>query len=154
MANNLMRFDPIRDLSRFDPFDPFSSFSFDEFLSNFNMPPILRNVDAGSLIKLDVSETDDVYYVEAEIPGVRREDIQVEINGNQVSITAEAKREKDFENTSTVRCERFYGQQYRNFSLDQDVDDSASDARYENGVLMLSLPKKRIETLHKKITVN
>ena len=81
--------------------------------------------------------------VHAEIPGVKKEDIQISIDGNQVSISAEVKREKEEkQGEKLLRVERYYGKVYRAFSLAQDVDQENAKAKYENGVLELTLPKK------------
>ena len=94
-------------------------------------------------IRLDVEENDKGYTVKAEIPGVKKEDIHVRIDGNTVTISAEAKQEKDTkENGRVIRSERYYGTMQRVFSLASDVDDARAEARYDNGILNLSLPKK------------
>ncbi len=94
-------------------------------------------------IKMDVSEDDRAYTVHAEIPGVTKEDIHVTIEGNQVSISTEVKKEKDVkEGEKILRSERYYGSVARAFSLAQDVDEGAAQAKYTDGVLELKLPKK------------
>jgi HSP20 family protein len=91
--------------------------------------------------------------VHAEIPGVKKEDIQVSIDGNQVAISAEVKRQKeDKQGEKTLRTERYYGKVHRAFALSQDVDQEQSQARYENGVLELTLPKRATATV-RKLTV-
>ena len=93
--------------------------------------------------RIDVKEDDKNYMVHAEIPGVKKEDIQVSIDGNQVSISAEVKRQKeDRQGEKLLRSERYYGKVYRAFGLAQDVDQEKAQAKYENGVLELTLPKK------------
>jgi HSP20 family protein len=102
---------------------------------------------------MDVSEDDKVYRVKAEIPGVNKDDIKVSIDGNQVSITAEVQREKEEKRGETViRSERYYGTQYRSFTLQSDIDEGKADAKYENGVLELTLPKKEPATA-KRVTI-
>jgi HSP20 family protein len=94
-------------------------------------------------IRLDLSETDAAYAVKAEIPGVRKEDIDVRIDGNQVTISAEVKQHKeDKQDGRVLRSERRYGYASRSFSLAHDVDQAAADAKYANGLLELKLPKK------------
>jgi HSP20 family protein len=94
-------------------------------------------------IKLDVSETDANYVVKAEIPGVRKEDIDVRIEGNSVTLGAEIKKEKEEKKDGRVlRSERHYGFASRTFSLAFDIDEAKSIAKYENGILELTLPKK------------
>ena len=138
MANNLMRMDPFRDISRFDPFR-----DIDELFRDLS-PSVWRNADHAPRMRMDVSETEKEYFVKAEIPGVQKDDIKVAINGNQVSLSAEIKDEKDAAggNTGSLRTERYYGQLHRSFTLPQEVDDDQAQARYENGVLHLTLPKK------------
>src|SRR5690349_10060523 len=115
MANNLMHIDPFRDIARFDPFR-----DIDELFRDLN-PAVWRNVDQAPRMRMDVSETDKEYLVKAEIPGVQKDDIKVAINGNQVSLSAEIKDEKDAAggNTGALRNERYYGQLHRSFTLPQ-----------------------------------
>jgi HSP20 family protein len=92
---------------------------------------------------MDVSEDDGAYIVRAEIPGVKKDDINVTIDGNQVAITAEVKHVRDDkQGEKLLRSERFYGKVYRTLSLAQDVDEGAAQAKYNDGVLDLRLPKK------------
>ena len=140
MANSLMRLDPFRDIARFDPFR-----DMDELFRDFS-PSVWRQEQAPRM-RMDVTETDKEYTVKAEIPGVQKEDIKVAINGNQVSLTAEIKEEKSADGggaggSGALRSERYYGQLHRSFTLPQEVDDDQAGARYENGVLTLTLPKK------------
>ncbi|MGH8742662.1 MAG: Hsp20/alpha crystallin family protein, partial [Burkholderiales bacterium] len=94
-------------------------------------------------MKVDVAEDDKAYTVQAEVPGVKKEDINVSINGNQVSISAEVKKEHDVKNGEAVlRSERYYGKLSRSFTLADDVDEAAAQAKYTDGVLELKLPKK------------
>jgi HSP20 family protein len=96
-------------------------------------------------IKLDVSEDDKAYTVHAEIPGVKKEDIDVSIDGNQVAITAEVKSRKETkEGEKLIRSERYYGKVSRAFTLMQDVDEAVADAKYSDGVLTLYLPKQTV----------
>jgi HSP20 family protein len=136
-------------LTRFDPFaDPF------EDLVRRVFKPVRWETDTQPLqIKVDVEENDKAYTVKAEVPGVKKEDINVQIEGNQVSITAESKQEKDVkENGKVIRSERYYGSLYRSFSLGQDVDQGAASAKYADGILQLTLPKKA-SAATKKLTV-
>ena len=93
-------------------------------------------------IKLDVSETEANYTVKAEIPGVRKEDIDVHIEGSQVTIGAELKKEREEKKDGRVlRSERQFGWASRSFTLASAVDESKSNAKYQDGVLELTLPK-------------
>jgi HSP20 family protein len=104
--------------------------------------------------KLDVKEDDKAYTVHAEIPGVKKEDIHVSIEGNQVSISAETKMEKEEKKGEKVlRSERYVGKVARSFTLAHDVDESKSQAKYTDGVLELTLPKKLAVTA-KRLSIN
>ncbi|TAJ22185.1 MAG: Hsp20/alpha crystallin family protein [Rugosibacter sp.] len=145
---NITRFNPFNELARLDPFADVG-----DFFNGFTLRPVLRNFEIEPQIKLEVSEEDKVYRVKAEIPGVKKEDINVTVDGKQVSISAEVKKEKEEkEGEKVIRSERYYGKVSRSFSLDQAVDESATQAKYTDGVLEMTLPKKS-GTITKKITV-
>jgi HSP20 family protein len=92
---------------------------------------------------MDVVETDAAYVVKAEIPGVTKNDIQVSIEDDVVTIGAEVRREKETKDGERVlRTERYSGSVYRAFTLPVEIDEAASTAKYENGVLELTLTKK------------
>ncbi len=133
---NITRFDPFSELTRFNPFS-------DDFFRGFSLRPVLQGMEDEPQIRLDVSEDDKTYSVKAEIPGVKKEDIKVSVEGNQVSISAEVKKEKEEkEGKKVIRRERYYGSVSRSFSLGQEVDQAAAQAKYNDGVLELVLPKK------------
>ena len=114
-----------------------------EMFKDFRLAPSWGAVEGEPRIKMDVTETDKAYTVKADIPGVNKEDIKVTVEGNQVSISVEVKKEQEEKKDGNViRSERYYGRQYRSFALGQDVDDSTAEAKYNNGVLELTLPKK------------
>ena len=123
-------------------FDSFSD-SLEEFVRRA-IKPVRWEGEAQSLqIKVDVEEDGKSYKVKAEIPGVKKEDINVQIDGNQVSISAESKREKEVkDNGKTIRSERYYGSLFRSFSLAHEVDQDKAAAKYTDGILELTLPKK------------
>jgi HSP20 family protein len=94
-------------------------------------------------IKVDVKEDDKSYTVRADIPGVKKEDIQVDVDGNMVSLRAEAKQEKEEKKgEKVIYSERSYGMASRSFSLPAEVDAKGTKAEYKDGVLNLTLPKK------------
>ena len=128
-------------LTRFDPFED----AFPEFFKNWprmamTVPRLWREGEVD--IRLDVTEGDREYKVKAEIPGVKKEDINVQIDGNRVTISAEVKKEKEEKNERTVRQERYFGSVSRSFTLATAVDEREAAARYADGVLELRLPKK------------
>ena len=115
----------------------------DEPLRNLMRPWRWSSLPEAPQMKMDVSEAEGVYTVKAEIPGVRKEDIHVELDGAKVTISAEVKKETEQKQGSRVlRSERQYGWASRSFTLAGDVDDAKSVAKYENGILELTLPKK------------
>lgn len=127
-------------VTRWDPFED----SFDDLVKGFFLRPMrFEQRQESARAKVDVKEDAAGYTVLAEVPGVKKEDIQVSIDGNQVAISAEIKRQKEEkQGEKTLRTERYYGKVYRSFALAQDVDQEQAQAKYENGVLELKLPKK------------
>lgn len=146
---NITRFDPLSDLVSFAPFH-----NFEDYFRVPRMRSLLRDLPAEPEIKMDVSEDDKAYYVKAEVPGIKKEDIHVAVDDNQVSITAEVKQEKEEKKGETVlRSERYYGMQSRSFTLMHDVDQGKAEAKYQDGVLELTLPKKNNGGAVKELTV-
>jgi HSP20 family protein len=136
---NISRYHPTRD-------------ALDDLFRGFFMQPVRFEGQQEVQMKMDVSEDDKSYKVHAEIPGVKKDDIHVHIDGNQVSISAEVKNEKEVkEGEKVLRSERYYGSVSRAFSLGQDVDESAAQAKYQDGVLELTLPKKVIVSAKKLV---
>lgn len=127
-------------VTRYDPFGDL----FDDFLKGFFVRPNTAERGNGAPpIKLDVSEQPEAFKVLAEVPGVKKDEIQVTIDGDVVSISAEARKEKDVkEGERVVHSERYYGKVSRAFRLGQEVDQAAAQAKYADGVLELFLPKK------------
>lgn len=94
-------------------------------------------------MRIDVSEKPDAYLVKADVPGVRKDDIHVRVDGNRVQIDVEVREENEKrEGEKVLRSERYYGSVSRAFSLAQDLDSARVQARYADGVLSLELPKK------------
>jgi len=94
-------------------------------------------------IRVDVTESEAAYVVSADLPGVKKEDIQVAIDGKQVTLSAEVKREKELaEGGRLLHVERSYGKTSRSFALPQELDEAKAEARFRDGVLELTLPKK------------
>ncbi|MBE0624826.1 MAG: Hsp20/alpha crystallin family protein [Burkholderiales bacterium] len=128
-------------VTRYDPFGDV----FDDLLKGFFVRPMAYEGQpaAPGRIKIDVTERNGAYVVHAEIPGVKKEDIQVSIEGDQVSISAEARAEKEVKDDERVlHRERYYGKVARAFRLGTDIDQSTANAKYADGVLELTLPKK------------
>lgn len=135
----------VRDLLSADPFD--------DAFRNFLRPWVSRGVELAPEMKVDLVESNGDYKLKAEIPGVRKEDIQIDIDENKVSISAEVKKEtEEKKDDRVIRSERQYGYASRSLWLDKPVDQSKSKATYENGVLELTLPKKVASTA-KRLTI-
>ncbi len=123
-------------------YDPFADPAVETLFRNFFRPERADRA-APQGVRIDVAETDKGYVVHAELPGVRKDEIHVAIEGSQVTIAAEVKRSVEpAEGTRVLRTERFYGNLYRSFTLPVELDESASEAKYDNGVLELTLVKK------------
>ena len=136
-------------LLRYNPADD----AFDDLFRGFFMRPVRFEGQPEVQIKIDVSEDDRAYTVHAEIPGVKKEDVHVTIDGNQVAISAEVKNEKEVkEGEKVLRSERYYGKVSRAFTLGQDVDEASAQAKYDNGVLELRLPKQ-VAAKAKRLTI-
>jgi HSP20 family protein len=123
-------------ISRYDPFD--------DFFRGFFVRPVEFGASAEApTIKMDVAERTDSYVVHAELPGIKKEDIHVNIDGSVVSISAERKSEKETrEGERLLRTERYFGKVSRSFQLGQDVDEAHASAKFVDGILELTLPKK------------
>jgi HSP20 family protein len=124
-------------------YDPFAEAGIDDLFRGFFRP--VRGTDRTTpvAVKVDVTESDKGYVVHAEIPGVSKDEIQVAVEGNQVTIAAEVKRNNEPKDGERVlRTERYYGAVYRSFTLPSELDEANSEAKYENGVLELKLAKK------------
>lgn len=146
---NITRFAPFNELARLDPFG-----DLDNMFKGFVMRPVFQGAPATPQIKLDVTEDDKAYTVKAEIPGAKKEDIHISVDGNLVSISAEVKKETEKkEGRKVVHSERYFGQVSRSFTLDKEVDQSVASAKYTDGVLEAVLPKKQ-GTAATQITVS
>lgn len=125
----------------------------DELMRGFFVRPVNYEPAAPVQLRVDVSENDAGYVVRAEIPGVKKEDINVAIDGNQVEISTEVKNEKEVKDgAKLLRSERYYGKLYRAFTLGHDLDEGATQAKYADGILELTLPKKA-SAAAKRITI-
>jgi HSP20 family protein len=131
--------------------------AFDDLLRGFFVRPVAfegnRPEVHAAQFRVDVCEGEQAYTVRAELPGVKKEDINISIDGDQVVVTAESKNEKEVKDGERVlRTERYYGKLQRAFQLGQAVDENAANAKYADGILELTLPKKAV-TQAKRITI-
>lgn len=119
----------------------------DDFFKDFSTGYLIRPLHGDPLpspgqIKIDVKDSGDTFVVHADMPGVRKEDIQVDVNGNVVTLYAEVNQlDQQKNDDKCVHTERYVGSISRSFSLSSEVDKSKAKAKCENGVLTLTLPK-------------
>jgi HSP20 family protein len=92
-------------------------------------------------MRVDISEDDKNIYIEAELPGMKKEDVKVTIEDGVLMIRGERKQETEEKKKNYHRVERVYGSFSRAFTLGENVDKDSIEAKYENGVLHLTLPK-------------
>jgi HSP20 family protein len=137
MANIIRRSPTMGDISRYDPF-----VNFNDLFRSLGMRPFSMEGEPPA-IKVDLTEDDNAYRVRAEIPGVKKEDVKVQVEGNRVTISCETKQEKEEKEGERVICRELHqGSSYRSFTLATDVDETKAEAKYESGMLELTLPKK------------
>lgn len=128
----------------------------DDIFRGFFLRPV--DVSAGAStpsVRMDVAENRDAFVVLAELPGVKKEDIHVNIDGNQVSISAEVKEERgvrEGEGSRVLRAERYYGKVSRSFQLAQEIEDTQAAAKFRDGILELTLPK-RVAAAAKRLAI-
>ena len=122
---------------------------FEDFLKDINPGFYVRPLHGDPLptpgqMKVDVKENENAYTVCAEVPGVPKEDIHVSVEGNVVSLRAEVRQQdQQTEGEKVLRSERYFGSVARSFQLPSDIDASQCKAKYDNGVLTLTLAKKQ-----------
>lgn len=123
-------------------YDPFTDLD-DFFKGTWRRPALLREAPETPAIKLDVKEDEQAYTVHAEMPGVKKEDIHVTVDGNLVTISGEVRSQKEQkEKERVIHKERYYGAVSRSFTLGQAVDEGTTTAKFTDGILELRLPKK------------
>ena len=139
-------------ITRFDPFNELV----DDLFKGFLVRPVAYNGRANgalSRVKVDVAENNGAYTVTAELPGVKKDDIQVTIDGAEVTLTAEVKREREVtQDERVLHTERVFGKVTRSFTLPQEVDEAKAEAKFRDGVLELTLPKKAAAA-RKQVTI-
>ena len=131
---NVTRYSPIGDI-------------FDDLFKGFVVRPVSYDTTAAAAelrqFRIDVSEQNGEYKVRADLPGVKKEDINISVDGDVVSISAETRNEKEVkEGERIVHSERYIGRYSRSFRLSREVDEAGAQAKYADGVLELVLPKK------------
>lgn len=170
MNNNLVHFNPFCNISSTEPMKKMEGMmqlmpmkrmeEMMQLMPMKSMEEMMRGMPSWAAlgaeprIKMDINETEKFYTVRADIPGVNKEDIKVMIDGCKVSICAEINKELKEKKEGDMCCsERYCGEQYRSFTLSHDIDDKKAKAKYNNGVLELTLPKKA-SSARKQLTIN
>src|SRR6185503_5603397 len=127
-------------ITRFDPFNDIV----DDLFKGYFVRPVGYDARADlPRLKVEVTEKNGAYQVTADLPGVKKEDIHVDIDGAQLTLTAEVKREKEAaEGERVLHSERVFGKVSRSFTLPQELDEAKAEAKFRDGVLELTLPKK------------
>ena len=125
-------------ITRYDPFN-----EFDDVFKGLFVRPMRFEIGQPTQLKMDLTRTDDTYCVKAEMPGVKKDDIHISVEGNQVTISGESSKEREEKKgEEVIRSERYYGKVSRSFTLPNDVDEAKVVAKYADGVLNLTLPMK------------
>ncbi len=142
--NNEDYYDPFHEMDEFERhfFDrPFGRHFDRPFDHRFDAPPM-------PMFKTDIKDEGDKYELYADLPGFEKGDINLDINGDVLTISAErhSEHEEKDQKNKYIRCERSYGSYTRQFNI-SGVDDEGIKAKYEDGVLKITLPKK---TEHEK----
>jgi HSP20 family protein len=136
-------------IARYDPFN-----EFDDVFKGLFVRPMRFEIGQQTQLKMDLTRTDDTYSVKAEMPGVKKDDIHISVEGNQVTISGESSKEREEKKgEEVIRSERYYGKVSRSFTLPQEVDESKVVANYADGVLNLKLPVKA-RSAGRKISVS
>jgi len=136
-------------LIRWEPFKDTEAFFRDFGGPLFSRLPRLSAENGGAAMQwapaADISETETEYLVKAELPGVKREDIRLSVEGGMLTIEGERKHEKEERDEKSHRIERFYGSFCRSFTLPDNADAENIRAHDKDGVLSVHVPKLRTE---------
>ena len=123
-----------------------------EVLKRFNENFLDVETESAWTPRVNISENEKSYEISAEIPGVSKDNIKVDLKDNKLTIKGEKKAERKEEKDNYIRVERSYGNFERSFYLNDDVDVTKLNASFKDGVLNVSLPKKE-EAQPKEISV-
>ena len=144
-------------LVQFDPFKELQNFQKTFEYMNRLMRDTQREVTDSKvdfIPTVNTREADDAYYIEVDLPGVKKEDISIDVNDNILTISGERKVEDERKEDEFYRVESVYGKFERSFSLPEDVDVDKIEAKAENGVLIVKIPKAQsIDKAPKKIEI-
>jgi HSP20 family protein len=140
-------------ITRFDPFAEIKRLE-DKI---FNAYPTIAQRNDGSISSfmpvVNTREDDKAYYIEIDLPGVKKEDISVDISDGVLTVSGERKYKNEVKEENYYKIESSFGKFERSFRLPEDLDADAIDAKSEDGVLEITLPKKKKEESKKKIEI-
>ena len=117
---------------------------------NFLEDSLLDDCKKSPIMNTDIIEKKDGYELQIDLPGVKKEDIQIEMDKGILSISVSISKSSDEENKKYIRKERFTGEIKRSFNIGEDIDEDNINASFENGILYLNLPKKGENDSNKK----
>lgn len=117
---------------------------------NFLDDSLLEDYRKTSIMNTDIIEKENGYELQIDLPGVKKEDIKIEMNKNLINISLSISKSSDEENKKYIRKERFTGEIKRSFNIGEDIDEDNINASFENGILYLNLPKKEENDSNKK----
>ena len=117
---------------------------------NFLDDSLLEDYRKTSIMNTDIIEKENGYELQIDLPGVKKEDIKIEMNKNLINISVSISKSSDEENKKYIRKERFTGEIKRSFNIGEDIDEDNINASFENGILCLNLPKKEENDSNKK----
>ena len=144
-------------IQRFDPFKEFNELrkSFEQLSRTFNaLEEQELQKDIQFIPAVNTREGDDAYYIEVDLPGVKKEDINIDVHDNILTVSGERKLEEERKDDEFYRVESFYGKFERSFTLPEDVDSDKIEAKDENGVLLITIPKaQQVDKAPKKIEI-
>ncbi|QNU67489.1 Hsp20/alpha crystallin family protein [Ruminiclostridium herbifermentans] len=126
-------------------------FDIDNMFNDFFNEPFMGIVSASS-IKADIKENENEFVIDAEIPGVNKEDIKLDLKNDRLTISVEKTEESKEEKNNYIRRERRYGSTSRSFCV-QNVKAEDVSAKYENGILTIILPKSEAKKLSSRIEI-
>jgi len=125
---------------------------FDKILSAATQESVRK--DIAFIPAVNTREGDDAYYIEVDLPGVKKEDINIDVDENTLTISGERKVKQEHKEDNFYKVESVYGKFERSFSLPEDVDTDKIEAEFKNGVLEIKIPKvQKVEQTPKKIEI-
>lgn len=120
--------------------------------SGISAAETLQNADF--VPQCDLRETKKEYIAQFDIPGVKREDIKIEVEGNRLTVRGERRVEKEEKEEKRYYAESYYGTFLRTFALPSEINEEKVDAHYDNGVLTIKIPKTEVSTKAREVEIH